>query len=481
VPSRRIRVLPTAAVLAPALDRIRAELEVPAEFPPEELAEAAAAASRGPQLPPGAAGTVEDRRDLPFVTIDPPGSRDLDQAYFAERVPSGYRVNYAIADVAAFVTPGGPLDAESRRRGVTLYQPDRRTPLYPEALGQGAASLLPSEDRQALLWTITLDRDGMPMGDPAMRRATVRSRAAMSYPEVQAEIGRAHGGDDPLQLLGEIGRLREQREIDRGGVSLRLPTQRVVISDGHADLAYDAPLPVEGWNAEISLLTGIVAAAVMLGGRVGILRTLPPPDESALALLRHTAHALGVDWPAGMTYAAFVRSLDPADPHGAALLHTAARALRGAGYTAFDGETPADPGHAAVASTYAHVTAPLRRLADRFANEVVAALVAGKSPPDWAATQLLELPPLMTAAGRRERELERSIIDEVESLVLANHVGEEFDATVVSDNGKNRRTVQIADPAVVGRLDADVEPGTSLRVRLLEADPDRGSVRFAPA
>src|SRR5207248_9454596 len=141
----------------------------------------------------------------------------------------------------AFVPRGPGPAAESRRRGVTLYQPDRRTPVYPESVGQGAASLLPGQDRPAVLWTIDLDADGMPCRDPSLRRATVRSRAALSYPEVQAAVD-AGSAEEPLLLLRRVGLLRQQREADRGGVSLQLATQKVVIADGHANLEFDAAL-----------------------------------------------------------------------------------------------------------------------------------------------------------------------------------------------------------------------------------------------
>jgi exoribonuclease R len=483
MPARRVRILPSTAVLVPALDGVRRELDVPESFPADVLAEAVDAAARGPVLPPEVSADIEDARHLDLVTIDPAGSRDLDQAYTAARRGRGYRVWYAIADVNAFVSPGGALDRESRVRGVTLYQPDARAPLYPEALGQGAASLLAGEDRQALLWTIDLDADGMPAGTPRCRRAHVRSRRAMSYPEAQAMIDTgADGTDGALTLLREIGRQREQVEAARGGISLRLPTQEVVLEDGHADLRFDAPLPVEGWNAQISLLTGIVAAGIMLKGRVGILRTLPPPDTTSLEALRRSAHALAVDWPTTMTYPGFVRSLDPRTTVGAVLLQRAARTLRGAGYTSFQGDLPEHVQHAAVASTYAHVTAPLRRLADRFANEVVLALLEEKRPPGWVLDALPTLPDAMAAASQHERALERAIIDLVEALLLAPHVGERFDATVISVDDHDRATVQLTDPAVLGSLHGrGFEVGATLPVRLDEADPKRRLVRFSPA
>src|SRR5207244_4289192 len=126
-----------------AFDRIRGEFRVPRAFPAPVDAEAAAVARRGPVAPAGGVSARIDARDVPFVTIDPPGSRDLDQAFHAEPDGTGFRVRYAIADVAAFVEPRGLVDVESFARGVTLYLPDGRAPMLPDLLGEGAASLLP--------------------------------------------------------------------------------------------------------------------------------------------------------------------------------------------------------------------------------------------------------------------------------------------------------------------------------------------------
>ena len=139
-----MRLEPGAAELAAGFDRIREELGVPAAFPPDAEAEAQAAA-----VPPAGPDRA-DRRDLELVTIDPPGSRDLDQALHIGRRGDGFRVSYAIADVAALVPPGGPVDREARLRGVTVYMPDRRSPLHPAAIGEGTGSLLPDEDRASV-------------------------------------------------------------------------------------------------------------------------------------------------------------------------------------------------------------------------------------------------------------------------------------------------------------------------------------------
>lgn len=468
--------------------QVRAELEVPGGFPDDVLAAAGQAAKANAWRRAGR----PDRTAVELVTIDPPGSRDLDQAFGAERRSAGgFRVWYAIADVASFVEPGGVVDAECHRRGVTLYGPDRRDSLHPPSLGEGAASLLPDEERPALLWSIDLDSAGVPV-TTRLERAVVRSRAQLTYQDVVDQLGGGGTPPETLVLLREIGRLRQAAEAARGGVSLPLPDQVVepvkAEGGGHGDyrLRYESPVVSEGWNAQISLLAGMEAASIMIEGGVGLLRTLPPADERTRARLRHSAKALGVAWPSGPAlsagdgYPAFVRSLDPATPVGAALLVQAARALRGAGYAGFTGGAlPDHPAHAAVAAPYAHVTAPLRRLCDRAANEVVLALVAGAAVPDWVETELTLLPEVMAEARNREGAYSRAALDLVEALVLQSSVGERFEAAVVDvddDHGRRasgRVQVQLREPAVIARArdDRGSRPGDEVEVVLREADP----------
>ena len=473
MPAAPLRVPAGQPPFAAAFARVREELDVPASFPPEVEAEAEALAARGPVLPPGAAATDRvDARDIPFVAVDPPGSRDLDQAFHAERRGPGYRVRYAIADVAAFVHPGTAVDRESFQRGVTLYLPDGRAPLHPDALGEGAASLLPGVERPALLWTIDLDAAGGEEG-ATLRRATVRSRAALGYPEVQARID-AGTAEEPLVLLREVGTRLREREVDRGGVSLDLPTQEVVDAGGGGyALRYERPLAVEQWNEQISLLAGMAAAAVMIEAGAGLLRTLPPPPPEVLHRLERTARALGVAWPTGATWGEVVRGLDRSRADDAAFLVQATHALRGAGYTVVGpggATTPAELVHAAVAAPYAHVTAPLRRLADRYANEVVLAACAGTAPPEWVVAALPELAGIMERTTARQGAVERAVVDAVECAVLAGHVGEAF-AGVVVDRRRGGVVVQLARPAVVAPLAAEVALGEEVRVRLASVDP----------
>ncbi|WP_407564527.1 RNB domain-containing ribonuclease [Streptomyces sp. 184] len=445
------------APLRAALRRLRTAEDVPAAFPPEVLAEADRAA-KAPRLP------ERDATDIPLYTVDPPGSRDLDQAlHLARRGGGGFRIRYAIADVAAFVTPGGAVDAEARRRVTTLYFPDTRVPLHPERLSEGAASLLPDQTAPALLWEIDLDSSGQ-IAEATVGRALVRSRARLDYGGVQQAIDEGTA-EEPVALLRDVGLLREELERERGGISLGVPEQEVVQRDGGYTLEYRAPLPADGWNAQVSLLTGMAAADLMLAAGTGILRTLPPARRCALTYLHRVARALDVDWPEGLDYPELLRSLNPQMANHAAFLQECTALLRGAGYTAFDGGPPVrqDAVHAAVAAEYAHCTAPLRRLVDRYAGELCVAAAAGEPAPEWVREALGGIPELMAGGARRAGRLERECVDLVEAAIMSGRIGEVFDGHVVEvdERRPTRGTVQLYEPAVIGRVESEGSGGTA--------------------
>ena len=461
-------------VLERGIAAIRRELQLPDAFPPEVEAAARAAAAAGPRFP------GEDHTGLALVSIDPPGAMDLDQAMYVERRGDGYRVYYAIADVGAFVEPGDPIDLEANRRGETLYGADDKIPLHPKALSEDAASLLPGEVRPALLWTIDLDDTGEGVAVD-VRRARVRSRARLDYAGVQARID-AGDADPMFEILREIGELRIRREQRRGGISLPLPEQEVRVEDGRWTLEFRARHPVEDWNEQISLLTGMAAAHLMVRHRVGLLRTLPPADPRAIERLRRTARALGIGWPQARSYPDFIRSLDPANPRDVAMMTACTTVLRGAGYVAFDGRVPAHSDHSALASQYAHATAPLRRLVDRHVGETCLALSAGTQVPQWVRDALPGLPATMQTSSQRAGRYENAVLDLAESVALARRVGEVFGGAVVEVDRKDPRRgeVMLREPAILARIEAggQLPLGEPVRVRLAEADPDSRSIRF---
>jgi exoribonuclease R len=458
------------ARLTRRFEAIRKEFEVPMAFPADVLAEAEAAARRA-DLP------ERDETALPFITLDPPESTDLDQAMHIERQGDGYRVRYAIADVPAFVRAGGAIDEESRRRGQTVYCPDLRVQLHPSELSEGAASLLPGQVRPAFVWDIVVATDGEGT-DVSVYRAMVRSTRRYDYDEVQRSVDDGTA-EEVLMLLKEVGEKRIALELARGGASLPMPEQDVVDDGaGGFTVAFRPMVPSEDWNAQISLLTGMGAAELMLNGQVGILRTMPPPDPGAVKRFRHQARAAGAEWPTDMLYGEFLRTLDRTNPRQLALIHEATSLFRGAGYTPFDGEVPEQPQHAAVANPYAHVTAPLRRLVDRFGLVVCEALSAGAEVPDWVRQALPLLPEVMARTDQRAGAVTRACTDAVEAAELLCYLGKEVDGFVVDEHEKGS-VVQLAELAVVHTAKGKAEPGTPVKVRVDEADIENGTISLS--
>jgi exoribonuclease R len=328
-----------------------------------------------------------------------------------------------------------------------------------------------------VLWTFDLDAGGEAVAVDVVR-ALVRSRRKLSYEDAQEALD-----EEPFSLLREVGTLRQELEAARGGVDLQIPEQEVERGRDGYELAFRTQLPVERWNAQISLLTGQEAARLMLEAKVGIVRTLPRADEHAVARLRRTAEALGVAWPESGSFAEFVRSLDPAAPAHKAVLVESVVLLRGSGYEAFDGDEPENAKHAGVGAPYAHATAPLRRLVDRYVGEVCLAVNAGSEVPDWVRTALPGLPETMEQSARRSAQYEGGVVSAVEAAVLAQSVGEVFPAVVVEiDRDGEGGVVQLTEPAVTARTTGERLPlGERLDVRLIEADVARRLVRFEPA
>lgn len=472
MPQRRAHVASSAAQseLATALAALRAALDVPVEFSPAAEAEAAAASPPAPGL---------DLRDVPFATLDPQGSQDLDQAFHLTKSDSGYVVRYAIADVPAFVTPGGTVDAAARERGQTLYAADGRIPLHPPVLSEGPASLLPDVDRPALVWTFDLTSDGT-VAKFRLERALIRSRTQLDYITTQQTLDR--GDESPASLLREIGELRIVKEQERGGASLNMPDEEVIQNeDGTYSIIRGTPLPVEEWNAQLSLMTGMAAAELMIGAKVGILRTMPAPDEAAFDTFRHQTEALGRPWKTG-EYGEYLRSLDREDPLTLPVLEAAASLFRGAGYVAFDGSVPEDIEQAAIAAPYAHATAPLRRLVDRWSLAICLAISEGSEVPAWARESLSELPALMQSSSQRASRLNADTVNRVEAALLTPLVGSRIDATVIELRGDEgtRAEIQIADPAVTASapVPAGAKPGDTVSVTLVRADIAEGEVEF---
>lgn len=440
---------------------------MPSAFPDAVLREADIAARRPV--------TVVDRfdaRDLGFATLDPASSTDLDQAFFLQADGDDIVLRYAIADVGFFVERGSALEAEAWSRGSTIYAPDGRVPQYPETLSEAAASLLPDVDRPAVLLTVRVDTAGL-VALERVCRAVVRSRAKLGYEDVTPV--------DLSPLLPEFQRRVAVAEETRGASRIEFPEQEVESdpsAPGGLRLVARDRLATEDLNAAMSLAANLAVAQRMLHAGEGLFRVMAEPGERSMGALRHTARALGLDWPRRVTAREFAPTLNASDPRHAAFLRAIRRAGGGAGYAVFDAEMP--PWHSAMSAPYAHATAPLRRLSDRYVLDLLVDLDAGQMPDQAMRDLLASLPATMDRAEDRASRVERAAIDLVEAVVLSGRVGESFVA-IVTDTDRESASIQLGDPAVRARVSTGgngVTPGADVTVRLSAVDVPARRVEF---
>lgn len=450
-----------ANALAPGLAAIRGQFKIPDGFPPEAMAAAEAATKLKPT-------EHVDRTAIPFVTLDPEGSTDLDQAFFIEAAGSDLFLRYAIADVAWFVRDGDALDLEAWQRGETYYLPDGRASLYPTMLSEGAASLLPDGDRPAVIFSVRLSPEGAASLD-GVERAIVRNRAKLAY-ETARESDLPEG-------FAEFARRMTAAEDRRGASRVDPPEQEVRrLEDGAYQLSFRPNNQFEDQNATLSLATNMAVADTLLAHKTGLFRVMSEPDQHEVAALRNSARALGLDWPKTTELREFQKSLNPDDPHQAALMLEIRRASPGASYMPYkDGVTP---WHSAVAATYAHATAPLRRLADRYVISAALAVANGKPVDETTAAAFEKLPKVMARADGRAAQINAAVINLAEAVMLQSHVGQTFAATVIDLNDRGAK-LQLSDLPVVAYIAGNgLQAGETVKTRLTSAEPAERRTTF---
>jgi exoribonuclease R len=448
----RIRADLTDEIVA-GLHGIRQQFKVPADFPAPVLGAAADAAKRAPNQ-------HADHTDWPFVTLDPAESTDLDQAFHIETSGTDVLLHYAIADVAWFVDDGGALDNEAWLRGSTQYLPDGKAGLYPPVLAEGAASLLPDGPRPAIVFHVRVDGEGLSKLD-GVERSLIRSRAKLAYETVT-----------PAQLpaaFPELARRIAHAEDVRGAARIEPLEQEVHASEGGGyDISFRPRLQSEDDNAAMSLACNLAVANSLFAAGTGLFRVMPEPDQRAEQRLRHTARALNIDWPATTNLRDFERSLSDKEPKPAALLMAIRRAGGGASYVPFNAAVR--PWHSAMAATYAHATAPLRRLADRYVVMAALAVANGQPVPEHVTAAFSKLPDVMKRADDTANQIERAVIDLAEVALLSSQPPRTFTAIVTDVDDRGAR-IQLRDLPVVSRLDVhNVSPGDDLRVRVVSTD-----------
>ena len=447
--------------LSRGLTDIRTQFDVPSKFPDAVLAEAEQAADR----------PITNHADWTgkhFVTLDPAASTDLDQAFCIERAEADIILHYAIADVAWFVGSGGALDTEAWARGETIYMPNGKASLYPEALSQGAASLLPNVERPSVVFSIKIDRAGKASLDAATR-AIVRSRAKLAYESVQPA--------DLPRDFAELSRRIEQAEDARGANRIDAPEQELIVDNsGHFMLRFRPQAEAELQNAAMSLAANLAIADALFAHRTGLFRVMPEPQDWMVKRLRHTTKALGLKWPHEGSLKEFERTLDSSNPRDAAFRAAVRRAGPKASYAPYQDQVV--PWHSAMAATYAHATAPLRRLADRYVIEAAVQIANGKSVCKELDAVFQSLPAVMDKAEEKAGQIDRAVLDLAEAVVLHGREGARFNA-VVTDIDERGARIQVSNPAVIARVKANgMMPGDVISVELMNVNVAQRRIEF---
>ena len=484
---------------------------IPTEFPKAVIEEAKAAQPIDPR------GRT-DLRAIPLVTIDPPDARDHDDAVWAgldddERNPGGHVVLVAIADVAHYVTPGSALDKEALKRGNSAYFPDRVVPMLPEELSADLCSLKEGVDRPCLVARMVFDKHGHKKSHTFLR-AVMRSAARLTYAQAQAAFdGNPHEGMTAIvkKTLADVWSAYQSLTVARGKrdpLDLDLPERRVILgADGKvASIAYRERLESMKLIEEFMVLANVAAAEALEKARTPLIyRVHDTPSKEKLFAFSDFLRTLNITFAKGQVVqpGVFNRILGQAKgtPHEAVMNDVVLRSQAQAIYD------PANIGHFGLnLAKYAHFTSPIRRYADLIVHRaLIRAFELGEGGlTDREMATLAGTAEHITMTERRAMAAERDSTDRYVAAFMEDRIGQSFDARVT---GVTRfgLFVRLADSGAEGlipirslgadyfhhdekrqaligqRTHVSYGMGAALAVKLLEAAPLTGGLRFALA
>jgi ribonuclease R len=423
-----------------------------------------------------------DLRDIPFLTIDPETARDFDDAVAMQPLPHGAtRLWVAVADVSHYVREGSPVDVEARRRGCSIYLPSRAIPMLPEPLSARLCSLVPEEDRLAMVAQIDLDRHSNVVARD-FSAAVIHSRARLDYPGVAAALAGDTRGKrkkyEPhlpaLRAMDSVARQLRALRVARGSLDFDLPEPFVELDEDDPRRVRDIrksrrdPGERQAYSMieEFMLAANeAVATSFRERGEDTLWRIHDAPDRARMETFVALAESYGlqIDIDDARTPQGLKRVLDRLKglPAEKALSFQLLRSLKQATYDVVN------VGHFGLASSdYLHFTSPIRRYPDLIVHRLLKSRLAGQRkpaggfpppsvapPPDRVALQKMAAD--SSFAERQAMEVEREVVDLYRAFFLRDRIGDVFEGTISGVMGFGVFVV-IDDPFVEGlvRLEA---------------------------
>jgi ribonuclease R len=435
------------------------ELNLPRRFPHEAHEEATALYSQ----PMEDAKKRKDLRDLPTVTIDGERAKDFDDAVSITKTQEGYRLWVHIADVGHYVKWDSPIDIEARKRGTSVYFPDRAIPMLPKELSEDMCSLKPRVDRPAFTAEMDFDAEGERI-DAKFYPSIIRSDERLTYTSVR----KALIDEDPderkmydyllhhFELMGELCNILKERRIKRGSLDFDLPEPEVLLDiQGNPEAIIKAERNFAHMMIEEFMLSANEAVAGHLEGLdiPSLYRIHEEPDPLKMEDLIKVINSMGIikgkrpmrpkDFPM------LIRKLKGTEAEEI-INYMILRSLKQARYSR------ENVGHFGLASScYTHFTSPIRRYPDLVVHRILREVLAKRHLSDKRIKELEAiLPDIASHSSKMERqadEAERAVLDAMRVWFMRDKLGEEFEGKVVSVTPYGLK-IRLKDYFVVGFL-----------------------------
>jgi exoribonuclease-2 len=464
------------------------------EFGPDVTAQAGSA-----KVPASTAG-LRDLRDLLWSSIDNDESRDLDQVEVAEQLPNGaIRILVGIADVDALVAKGSPADLHANENSTSVYTGVAVFPMLPEEFSTNLTSLNQDEDRAAIIIENVVEENG-DVSHYDVYQGVVRNKAKLAYDSTGAWLENTSGGTvqppekvahtpdlaAQLRLQWEAAsRLKKERQ-ENGALELETIEATPVAKNGRVvDLALTHKTAARDLIEDFMIASNVaIAKWLEERGRSGIRRIVREPERwgRIVELASQYGETLPAE-PDSLSLAQFLAKRRAADPLRFPDLSLSIVKLMGPGAYALDlpGKDPG--GHFGLAAhDYSHATAPNRRYADLITQRLVKATLAG-TPAPYSDDELGELAKHCTEREDAENKVERTMRKVGAALMLADRIGEKFDAIVTGQSSKGTY-VRLLHPPAEGRVvhgEKGMDVGDRVKVKLVGTDAEKGWIDFGRA